>query len=300
MYSEFTQQLDIHELESLKDSLEYSATTHVRWISKINQSLVCHQHLPDTMCAHQPSHSHCQLTLWCNSLSNEAVLRDPSFIRLKSLHEELHQKACELIASMQENNPVSIDEYSRFSEIEYEFFKTQASMIQQCTEALGVTDSLTNLPNKRAFHDILLQEENRIKRNKFTSIIAIVDIDNFRVVNETHGYIAGDLLLIQLAALFKSSLRNFDTVTRYAGDKFILYLPETDITSAEVIIERFRESIQNSSFEIAADNVTNITCSFGLSHLDSEISSADALANAWKSLDSAISKGRNIVATEAI
>ena len=159
-------------------------------------------------------------------------------------------------------------------------------------------DSLTKLPNKRALHEILLQEENRIKRNKFSSIISIVGIDDFKTVNQEYGYIAGDLLLIQLAALFKNSLRNFDTVARYSGDKFILYLPETDLMSAEVILERFRQSIENTNFEISAGIGTKITCTFGLSHLDSELSTEQGLSNAWDSLNAAISKGRNSVGAD--
>jgi diguanylate cyclase (GGDEF)-like protein len=295
MYSEFTQQLGTHELESLKDSLEYSAATHMRWISKINQSLICNQEIPETNCNHIPPHSHCSLTQWCDSVTNQAILDDPIFKKINSLHQQLHQHACDLIAAMKSGKPISSEDYSAFSDIEYNFFKVQSSIIQECTEALGVIDSLTNLPNKRAFHDILVREENRIKRHKFTSIIAVVDIDDFRIINQTHGYIAGDMLLIQLAALFKHSLRNFDTVARYAGDKFILYLPETDLISAEVILERFRQSIESTNFEIQADTIANITCTFGVSHIDTTLSVDKSLQNAWSSLDQAISDGRNCV-----
>jgi diguanylate cyclase (GGDEF)-like protein len=295
MYSEFTQQLDIHELESLKDTFEYAAANHVRWIAKVNQALVCQQDVPETLCMHDNPHSHCALTQWFNSISKTSVQDDPSIQKIKSLHEALHLKACELISKMQTEKVVTADEYVEFSEIEYNYFKVQTSIIHECNEALGIVDSLTGLPNKRAFHDILNQEENRIKRNKFTSIISIVDIDDFRKVNEQHGYIAGDMLLIQLAALFKNSLRNFDTVARYAGDKFILYLPETDLISAEVILERFRQSIENTNFEIEADTITKVTCTFGVSFLDSSITADEGMANTWSSLHDAIANGRNSV-----
>ena len=299
MYSEFTQQLNVRELESIKDSLQISTATHVRWISKINQSLVCQQEHKESQCAdNNPPHRNCSFTRWYSSITNQSVLDDPSFIKLISLHEQLHLKACELVATLSAKKLISADEYSKFSEIEYEFFNIQSSIIEECTESLGTVDSLTKLPNKRALHEILLQEENRIKRNKFSSIISIVGIDDFKTVNQEYGYIAGDLLLIQLAALFKNSLRNFDTVARYSGDKFILYLPETDLMSAEVILERFRQSIENTNFEISAGIGTKITCTFGLSHLDSELSTEQGLSNAWDSLNAAISKGRNSVGAD--
>ena len=118
-------------------------------------------------------------------------------------------------------------------------------------------------------------------------------------MNEQYGYIDGDMLLIQLAALFKNSLRNFDTVARYSGDKFALYLPETDLISAEVILERFRQSIEQTKFEIEADTVAKVTCTFGLSHIDDCITAEQAMTNAWSSLNQAILNGRNSVGSDA-
>ncbi len=298
MYSELTQQLDIHELEFLRDSLEYSASTHVQWISKINQALICHDNSAESLCTDNPPHINCQFTQWANSISKKLITNDTSFLNINNLHEQLHLKACQLILTLNKNQPILAEDYSQFTDIQFKFFKVQSALIQECNEALGIIDSLTSLPNKRAFQEILLQEENRIKRNNFTSIIAIADIDNFKKINESRGFISGDLLLIQLAELFKNSLRNFDTIARYSGDKFLLYLPETDSISAKVILERIRETIENTKFEIAADIETNITCSFGLSHIDAEISSSNSLSNAWTSLHSAKANGKNTVDTD--
>ncbi|MBT4451800.1 MAG: GGDEF domain-containing protein [Gammaproteobacteria bacterium] len=222
---------------------------------------------------------------------------DSSFQKINTLHEQLHLKACYLVSNLNKKQSISATDYTEFTEIQFKFFKSLSSLIKECTEALGIIDSLTNLPNKRSFQQILLQEENRIKRHNFTSVIAIADIDNFKEVNDTKGLIAGDLLLIQLAELLKNSLRNFDTVARYSGDKFLLYLPETDIVSAEVILERFRQSIENTKFEIAADTYSRITCSFGLSHIDTDITSSESLSNAFTSLNSAKVSGKNTVAS---
>jgi diguanylate cyclase len=299
MYSEFTQQLDVQELESLKDTFEFAAASHLRWIAKVNQALVCRQDVPETLCMHDTPYSHCTLTQWFNSITRPEIQNDPSIEKIKFLHQQLHDKACALISGMQAEKIVTPEDYTEFSEMEYSFLKLHTAIIQECTEALGIVDSLTNLPNKRAFKDILTQEENRIKRNKFTSVISIVDIDDFKRVNQNYGYIAGDMLLIQLAALLKNSLRNFDTVCRYAGDKFLLYLPETDLSSAEVILERLRQSIESTNFEIEAGTATKITCTFGVSHIDSSLHAEGSLANAWASLYDAISNGRNIVGNDA-
>ena len=300
MYSELTQHLDISELELLKDSLEFSATDHVRWISKINQSLICHDNSADLLCSEVQPYSHCQFSQWPNSISNKIIENDSSFKKLNNLHELLHLKACNLVSSLNEKKQITATEYTSFTDIQIDFFKILSSLIKECTEALGIIDSLTNLPNKRAFNNILLQEDNRIKRNNFTSVIAICDIDNFKDFNDNNGFIAGDLLLIQLAVLFKKSLRNFDTVARYSSDKFLIYLPETDAISAKNTLERFRQSIENTKFEVAADSYTKITCSFGLCHIDSDITSSDSLSSAWASLSSAKANGKNTIASSHI
>ncbi len=293
MYSEIPQKLSTHELEILVDSLEFTASTHIRWISGINQSLICREESEEMLCADSPPHINCQFTLWRNGVSNKDILDDELFQKLVNLHEQLHFEACSLQAYLNEKQFIPGSKYSEFTNVQFDFFKQLNSMVNECREAFGVVDSLTKLPNRHAFEEILLQEENRIKRNKIQSVIAVVGIDNFKVFNDTHGRLSGDLVLIQMAAQFKNSLRNFDTVARYSGTKFILYLPETTISSAETILERLRVAIENIKFEVKADISTNLTCTFSLGQLSAETSSAEDLSRILSRLESAQSSGEN-------
>ncbi len=293
MYSEIPQKLSMHEIELLVDSLEFTASNHIRWISKINQSLICRDESAEMQCADSPPHINCQFTLWANGVSDKNILEDELFQKLISLHEQLHFEACSLLAYLNEKQFIPVSKYSEFTDVQFDFFRLLNSMISECREAFGVVDALTKLPNRHAFEEIFLQEENRIKRNKTQSVIAVVGIDNFKALNDAHGRLSGDLVLIQMAAQFKHSLRNFDTVARYSGNKFILYLPETTIRSAETILERLRVAIENIKFEVKADISSNLTCTFSLGQLSAETSFAEDLIRVLSRLESALSNGEN-------
>ncbi len=293
MYSEIPQKLTTRELELLVDSLEFAASSHIRWVSKINQSLICRDKSAEMLCTDSPPHINCQFTLWKDTLTNKDILDDLLFQKLISLHEQLHFEACSLEAYLNEKQLIPVSRYSEFTEVQFEFIKILNSLINECREVYGVVDSLTKLPNRHAFEEILLQEENRIKRNKIQSVIAVIGIDSFKDFNDTHGRLSGDLVLIQMAALYKNSLRNFDTVARFSGNRFILYLPETSINSARAILERLRAAIENIKFEVKADISTNLTCTFSLAQLSAETSSTENLTRILSSLESAQLNGEN-------
>ncbi len=293
MYSEIPQKLGTHELELLVDSLEFTTSDHIRWVSQINQSLVCRDKSAEPLCSHTPPHANCQFTQWRNNITDRIILDDLLFQELVSLHEQLHEEACGLEKYLLEEQFVPAARYSEFADLQFRFFRHLSSLASEFREALGVIDTLTKLPNRRVFEEILLQEINRIKRNNISSVIALVGIDGFKDFNDTHGRLSGDLVLIQMSSLFKSSLRNFDTAARFSGDKFILYLPETDTSSAEIILERLRDAIEKMKFEVKADTSTNLTCTFSLSQLDAETSFSENLTRILSRLEFAQLNGNN-------
>jgi len=111
-------------------------------------------------------------------------------------------------------------------------------------ELYANTDSLTDLWNRRHFRAKLQEEIARIQRSGQPLSVALVDIDNFKAVNDTYGHIAGDKLLQSVARLLKRSTREIDTVARWGGDEFVIILPDTDVSKATQVAERIRQNIQ--------------------------------------------------------
>ncbi len=122
----------------------------------------------------------------------------------------------------------------------------------------ALTDKLTGLPNRRFGMEALQNEINRSKRYGHVFSIAMVDIDHFKLVNDSYGHTEGDKVLAMMADLARKCLRNVDLVARFGGEEFLIILPETDIKRAYVVIERFCKMFNEASFSdvLCAKNLT--------------------------------------------
>ncbi len=109
---------------------------------------------------------------------------------------------------------------------------------------LSYTDTLTGLHNTRSILEKLQLECSRIERYKNIACIAIIDIDHFKVVNDSHGHIYGDSVLKTFADICIKELRTVDVVSRYGGEEFLIIMPETQLYNAKEGIERLRYAVQ--------------------------------------------------------
>jgi diguanylate cyclase (GGDEF)-like protein len=100
---------------------------------------------------------------------------------------------------------------------------------------LAFYDTLTQLPNRRLLSDRLCQTMAASKRSGCYGALMFLDLDNFKPLNDTHGHVVGDLLLIEAAARLRSCVREMDTVARFGGDEFVVLVGDLDTDSAESI-----------------------------------------------------------------
>lgn len=126
---------------------------------------------------------------------------------------------------------------------------TERKRMEQQIRTLAFHDQLTNLPNRRLLDDRLRQAVAAGKRSGCFGALMILDLDNFKPLNDTHGHAAGDQLLIEVAQRLKGCVRETDTVARFGGDEFVVLLSElgTDerqaIEHAEIVSEKIRASL---------------------------------------------------------
>ena len=123
-------------------------------------------------------------------------------------------------------------------------------------EQLAMTDYLTNLYNRRYFMQRGTEEFKRARRNNQPLALLMMDIDQFKKVNDTYGHEAGDMALQQVAAVLKSSLREIDILGRMGGEEFAVLLPNTSLHEAGLLAERVRQTIANTSFEMPGASLT--------------------------------------------
>lgn len=162
-------------------------------------------------------------------------------------------------------------------------------------EAHASTDFLTGVTNKRRFFEISENELRRAHRFRNTMAIIMFDIDNFKIINDTHGHAAGDEVLIEVADLCKSTLRNIDVLARVGGEEFAILLPHTDTEDARIVAEYLRVAIEKNTVEYSSKTI-KITASFGITELCStDLQIKTLLDRADTALYEAKHKGRNQV-----
>ena len=108
-------------------------------------------------------------------------------------------------------------------------------------------DQLTNLWNSRYFYSKLTKEIERLKRNQSSLCVAFIDIDDFKVINDTYGHVAGDEVLQSIATILVGNTRERDTVVRWGGDEFVIIFPEIELEGASLFAERLRGMIEGNS-----------------------------------------------------
>ncbi|MFC3149562.1 DUF484 family protein [Litoribrevibacter euphylliae] len=128
---------------------------------------------------------------------------------------------------------------------------------------LSLVDGLTQVCNRRAFDDILIQETSSAMRHQRHLACLFIDIDHFKRINDHYGHQVGDEALKQLAAQVKPLLRRSDHMARYGGEEFAILLPETNLSGAQVIAERIREVIADQEFHLL-DQTLRMTLSIGV------------------------------------
>lgn len=159
-------------------------------------------------------------------------------------------------------------------------------------------DPLTGVGTRRVLEKVLKAEYVRATRYRRCYCVAIVDIDNFKEINDTAGHAAGDRALRQLAKIMRDSVRTTDTIiTRYGGDEFVLVMPETKIKGARVLLERLRRQVRT----ISIPKVKSVTISSGLAELAENDTTAESiLSRADEALYEAKRTGRNRVITSHV
>ena len=157
----------------------------------------------------------------------------------------------------------------------------------------SLTDALTGVGSRRLLEDKLEAECARAKRYKRPFSVAIIDLDNFKTINDVFGHATGDDALKKFAECMKSQKRVPDILARYGGDEFVILMPETEADDALIFMERIRAKVQQIEVE---ENVSmTISCGVAQSMPDFSDSSSEVIRRADLALYEAKSAGRNCV-----
>jgi diguanylate cyclase (GGDEF)-like protein len=164
-----------------------------------------------------------------------------------------------------------------FTHVERELFAyltNQASVsvenvdLHETVQRQAVTDELTGLFNHRRFQEVMTAEVERARRYGHELGLIMLDIDNFKQVNDTHGHLQGDMVLGEVARVLRQSSREIDEPARYGGEEMAVALPQTDLEGAYQFAERVRGRIEALELPLVdSDGTLKVTASFGVASL---------------------------------
>ncbi len=177
---------------------------------------------------------------------DEFVARVASLLRVKELHDQLSASRLELQKAL-----------GRERRLMAKLRRDNADLQEQCT-----TDALTRVQNVRSFRQILDHEfKTAVRYNQPVSVL-MLDVDHFKLVNDTFGHPAGDYVLKELAVILKRSIRESDVVARTGGEEFSIILPRADLRRCAVLADRIRRAVAAHRFDAYGRHI-RITISIG-------------------------------------
>ena len=169
------------------------------------------------------------------------------------------------------------------------------SQLEQMSELVR-EDQLTGSLNRRGLDDVFDREFARVDRQGNALCVAMLDLDDFKRLNDTHGHVAGDEALVHLVNLVKETLRTMDVIGRFGGEEFLIILPDTTLALASQTITRLQRELTKRIFMVNNERLL-ITFSAGVAARRPEESKTDLIKRADAALYEAKKAGKNRVAT---
>lgn len=178
----------------------------------------------------------------------------------------------------------------RVTSMEREALDYRDKLEQQRHKAL--LDPLTGLPNRAAWNERLALEHGRLQQTGTGLLLAILDLDHFKSINDTYGHQAGDKVLKIIANVLRKGLRGDDFIARFGGEEFALLMPGSDLSGGSRLLERLRAAVQQCPFHFKGERVT-VTMSAGVAVFKSGENASQVLKRADQALYRAKEAGRN-------
>jgi diguanylate cyclase len=289
-----SQYLSAQEIKSIVDALEQAIIEHGKWLSNWHRSLICKLAMPYDVMA-KNAHRISNFGKWYYKQSTPSLTEHTLFVSIDQANRELHQLAKALAMKVKNTEELSQQEYDDFLMKEIKFSGNLIKLRDEFHQALFSFDSLTRVLNRQAFLRILTQEYARASRMGKPCCIAMVDLDHFKIINDTYGHQTGDRALHTIAQFLTSNLRPYDSMCRYGGEEFLICLPYTPLDLANRILIRLQKGLAAMVIDVPPKKCIRITASFGLVTTDPAVSIIDTINRADSAMYAAKHGGGNQV-----
>jgi diguanylate cyclase (GGDEF)-like protein len=282
------------ELQSVIAQLKEALYNHQQWHGNLIRSLVCKQP-GDKHDINPIAHTECRFGQWYYGKAPEKLRSHPGFISMGDEHQRMHHLARLLLIAADNGESISTLDFDNFANALERLRLEIFALERELEDSLFNHDSLTGAITRFGILPTLREQQELVKRHAQLCYIAMIDLDNFKAVNDLHGHAAGDRVLAASVRYLIQHLRPYDKVFRYGGEEFLLCMPYTELTSGSDRIKQLSEGLATLDIDIGEKEPVRITASFGLALLDPEIPVGASIDRADKALYAAKAAGRNCV-----
>ena len=292
--SDYIKTPTFNEVKSSFTEINDAIIGHTKWLMEWNTRIICGIPVEDQYISEE-SHRNCYFGRWFYGKHANFLLHKPEFVAIKEQHRMVHNRMRAVVIKANSDEPVTRTEYEHFIESEASFSESLINLRDELYELLLSFDFLTGIFNRQAFFHILEQEYARVTRFNEHDSIVLLDIDNFKNINDKFGHAGGDKALISIASFITENMRPYDFICRYGGEEFLICMPKTTIEMSHNIVDRIREDLSKKKIRVSDDDYINVTASFGIAPMSAEEELNDTIEHADKALYQAKTNGRNKV-----
>lgn len=282
------------DVEGVLQELARALDSHEQWHKDLTRTIVCG--LPhDPRDVADDAHRQCRFGHWYYGNAAPVLHAHAIFAAIEVEHECVHRLAARLLTSLGAESRVAPDDYDAFANA-IDRLRLEIHTLKRDFEvSLIHRDSLTGAESRIDMLTKLGEMRELGKRRHQPCCMALMDVDHFKSINDTHGHAIGDQVLKGSVRQLRESLRPYDHVFRYGGDEFMILMPDTDLETGRLAIERIRKALAAAPLAQSGPTAIHATASFGVAALEPVASIEESMDRADKMMYAAKNSGRNCV-----
>jgi len=284
--------IDSKEVFEIISNLEQANYNHAQWYNEIIRTIVCD--LPvisgDLIA---DAHKQCRFGCWYYSITSDKLLANADFIALGQDHMHMHQLATKLLTSLSMGQKISTYDYDAFSNSLNKMRLELDNLRNEFKNLIYTRDMLTGALNRVHMLPILREQQALVSRGVYHSVIAVLDLDYFKKINDEYGHAAGDTVLISLARFIIENIRPYDKLFRTGGDEFLIFFQHIDMKQVVKMVTRLQNLIEKKSIKVSKNVSIHTTVSIGIAAIEQNLSIEQSMENADKALYEAKTSGGN-------
>lgn len=283
---------ELNEVQTILSQLDQAIHNHGEWFDSITRTLVCR--LPyDQRDVSADAHRQCRLGQWYYGGAPHKLRVHPGFIALEAEHQNMHQLAAGLLHMAAAGTTIPPLEFDSFANALERLRLQLYTLKRELEDTLYNLDALTGANSRIGMLTKLREQQELVKRHMQACCIAKMDVDHFKVVNDTYGHLVGDRILAASARYVMGHFRPHDTLFRYGGEAFLVCMQNTDTTTGFEVVERVRQGLATTPVDYGGKATPIVTMSFGMTLLDPDVSVERSIDRADKAMYAAKAAGRN-------